>query len=38
LEDKKEGEETDENEVSFENGVAHRATKVQFAELAGNHK
>ena len=39
LEDKKEeGDETEENEVSFENGVAHRATKVQFAELAGSRK
>ena len=38
-EDKKEeGEESEENEVSFENGVTHRATKVQFAELAGTPK
>ena len=36
LEDKKEDDEETEDDVSFENGVVHRATKVQFAELAGS--
>ena len=36
LDDKKEDDEETEDDVSFENGVVHRATKVQFAELAGS--
>ena len=38
LDDKKEDDEETKDDVSFENGVVHRATKVQFAELAGSRQ